>query len=386
MSEISSSGLGPPAVEALLAGRYRLSERIGRGGMADVYSAQDEILGRQVAVKVFRTDHPGADDRQRVDAEVRLLASLRHPGLVTVFDAGVAEPPDQHTFLVMELVPGPNLAQHLGQTRMTADAVARLGQDLAGALAYVHSQGIVHRDIKPANILLDTPHAGADEMPVKLGDFGIARLVDSTRLTMDGSTIGTANYLSPEQVQAGEATYASDIYSLGLVLVEALTGRIAYPGSGVEAAVARLHAQPVVPTQFGGGWAQLLTAMTDFAPDRRPTDQEVAERLAALSVVDPASAPTVSLTTLPDTEPGPAATSVPPTARLDPVATSKISRPRLRGRWLLAALAVAVVVVVLIVTGALNGHEPPASSPAPTYPTVPGQLGQDLNSLQGAVG
>jgi serine/threonine protein kinase len=386
MSEISSSGLGPPAVEALLAGRYRLSERIGRGGMADVYSAQDEILGRQVAVKVFRTDNPGADDRQRVDAEVRLLASLRHPGLVTVFDAGVAEPPDQHTFLVMELVPGPNLAQHLGQTRMTSDAVARLGQDLAGALAYVHSQGIIHRDIKPANILLDTPHAGADEMPVKLGDFGIARLVDSTRLTMDGSTIGTANYLSPEQVQAGEATYASDIYSLGLVLVEALTGWIAYPGSGVEAAVARLHAQPVVPTQFGGGWAQLLTAMTDFAPDRRPTAQEVAERLAALGVVDPASAPTVSLTTLPDTEPGPGATSVPPTARLDPVATSKISRPRLRASWLLAALAVAVVVVVLIVTGALNGHEPPASSPAPTYPTVPGQLGQDLTRLQGAVG
>jgi eukaryotic-like serine/threonine-protein kinase len=384
MSDNSSPTLGGSETGVLLGDRYRLRERVGRGGMADVYAGRDELLGRSVAVKVFRADSPTADDKRRVDAEVRTLASLRHPGLVTVFDAGTAQPPLEHPFLVMELVLGPTLGQHLAHAPIDAAGVARLAEQLAAALAYVHSQGVVHRDVKPANILLDTPHAGAADFLVKLGDFGIARLVDSTRLTMDGTTLGTANYLSPEQVTADEVSTASDIYSLGLVLIECLTGQIAFPGTGVEAAVARLHKQPVVPTRFGGGWTQLLTAMTERDPALRPTARAVAQQLSAMQNPSPATTATVptQLTqALPESPP----TIVGPPLDLETRAANGIGRSR---RVHVAVLAGVALVLALVLITALRSRPPAgaAPSPAPTYPTVPGQLGQDLSQLQRVVG
>ena len=385
MSDNSSPTLGGSEAGVLLGDRYRLRERVGRGGMADVYAGQDELLGRPVAVKVFRADSPTADDTRRVDAEVRTLASLRHPGLVTVFDAGTAEPPLEHPFLVMELVLGPTLGQHLARAPFSADGVARLAEQLTEALAYVHSQGIVHRDVKPANILLDTSHAGAADFLVKLGDFGIARLVDSTRLTMDGTTLGTANYLSPEQVTADEVSTASDIYSLGLVLIECLTGQIAYPGTGVEAAVARLHKEPAVPTRFGGAWTQLLTEMTDRDPGQRPTARDVADQLSAIQNPSSATTPTVALQltqTLPEI---PAPTTIGPPLDLGAHPTNG-SRPSRRVH--VAVLAGVALVLALVLVTALRSRPPDGAAPppAPTYPTVPGKLGQDLSQLQAAVG
>ena len=185
-----------------------------------------------------------------VSAPRQTLARLSHPGLVTVFDAVLVDGAQgQRSFLITEFVRGHNLRQRLDESSpagLPADEVSDLATQLSGALAYVHAAGIVHRDVKPANILLAAHPVGTQRI-VKLADFGIALLAENARLTEDGSTIGTANYLSPEQVTGSPVGSACDVYSLGLVLIECLTGEIVYPGGGVEAAVARLHRPPCCP-------------------------------------------------------------------------------------------------------------------------------------------
>ena len=276
-----------PQEGSLLDGRYELREVIGRGGMAMVHRARDRQLGRDVAVKIFRpgTDIDDADDRQR--REVRLLSALNHPGLVSVFDAQVGDVgdvgrPGGPAYLVTELVDGPTLAQQIKTATLTEQQVARMGVALGNALAYIHERGIVHRDIKPANILM----AGTDPVP-KLADFGIAVTVGSTRLTMDGLTLGTANYLSPEQVCGQAVTPASDVYSLGLVLMEALTGDLAFPGNGLEAALARLNRAPNVPRQAGRELRAVLGAMTARDPRLRPRAGQAARTLEKLYAPQP---------------------------------------------------------------------------------------------------
>ena len=277
-----------PVTGAVLGGRYRLLERIGRGGMADVFAAEDVLLTRRVAVKIFRFDLSTEDESRRVHAEMQTLAALHHPGLVTVFDAGtvheagtaeeLAEP-----YLVMELVNGPNLGQRLSSGPLSQVESAQLGTELAATLAYVHARNVIHRDVKPANILLDSAIADGAPFAAKLTDFGIARVVDSTHYTEAGFTIGTANYLSPEQALSAEVGTPTDVYSLGLVLLECLTGELAYPGSGIEAALARLNRQPVIPAGLGPGWQRLLAAATDREPANRPTAAELGAELRALA-------------------------------------------------------------------------------------------------------
>jgi len=277
-----------PVTGAVLGGRYRLLERIGRGGMADVFAAEDVLLTRRVAVKIFRFDLSTEDESRRVHAEMQTLAALHHPGLVTVFDAGtvheagtaeeLAEP-----YLVMELVDGPNLGQRLSSGPLSQVESAQLGTELAATLAYVHARNVIHRDVKPANILLDSAIADGAPFAAKLTDFGIARVVDSTHYTEAGFTIGTANYLSPEQALSAEVGTPTDVYSLGLVLLECLTGELAYPGSGIEAALARLNRQPVIPAGLGPGWQRLLAAATDREPANRPTAAELGAELRALA-------------------------------------------------------------------------------------------------------
>ena len=268
----------------VVAGRYRVDTLIGRGGMAAVYRAQDLSLGRTVALKLFAATGESAKDEGRKTSEIRLLASLKHHALVTLYDASDGSALDgEPAFMAMELVEGPTLSQLLDAGPLDRREVARMGADLAEALHVVHAAGIVHRDLKPSNVLLEDSTSPDRTFRVKLADFGIAYVVDSTRLTMPGTLVGTAAYLSPEQAKGEPPTPASDVYSLGLVLLESLTGVRAFPGSMIEAATARLLRDPVVPESVGADWAALLVAMTDRDPDQRPDALAVARTIHEFS-------------------------------------------------------------------------------------------------------
>jgi len=275
-------------IGVLIAGRYRIERLIGRGGMSTVYEAADENIPRHVALKVFRPELADNHDMQRHEGEVGMLAALNHPGLVTLFDA-VADD-DGNAVLVLELVTGGDLRTAMDTAPLSSAEVAIIGAAVADALAYSHDRGIVHRDVKPGNILVPE-RDGSDTGPrAKLADFGIARLIDETRMTATGSVLGTAHYLSPEQAVGGTVGAASDVYSLGLVLLEALTGERPFPGTGVESAAARLARDPILPARLDPAWVSLLRGMTKREPDARLTASEAAEMLREAATV-PAIAP-----------------------------------------------------------------------------------------------
>lgn len=270
--------------ERVFGGRYRVTGTLGHGGMASVYRAVDEQLGREVAVKVFRIGPVDRGERARAEAEIQTLATLRAPELVTLYDAALDDV-DGDSYLVMELVPGSDLATRLREGPLDPATAARLGAQVADGLAAVHAQGIVHRDVKPANVLLES-----DGRHVKLADFGIALLRDASRVTGTGTVMGTAAYLAPEQVLAKEITGKADVYSLGLVLLECMTGRQPFPGSAVESATARLTRSPEIDRQLPTAWRTLLHVMTAQDPAERPTAAEAAERLRALGRDEPTNA------------------------------------------------------------------------------------------------
>ena len=235
----------------LFAGRYRVEGALGHGGGADVLRAVDERLQRTVALKVLR---PGsAADADRFVTEALSLARLRHPGLVEVYDADAT---GAHPYLVLELVDGPTLAALLSAGPLGPAATVRTGRQLARTLAFVHQHRIVHRDVKPSNVLIDR-----DGNP-RLADFGIARALDDAGHTRTGAIVGTPAYLAPEQVRGQGAGPAADVYALGLLLIECLTGRREYTGGPVEAAVARLLRPPAVPSGLPPHLARALAAMT----------------------------------------------------------------------------------------------------------------------------
>ena len=256
---------------AVLGGRYRLEGLLGAGGMADVHRALDLRLNRPVAVKLFR---PGTDPdgERRFAEEARTLAGLRHPGLVAVHDYAVER---GRADLVMELVDGPTLAQELTREPYDAESATRVGLELARVLAYVHGEGVVHRDVKPSNVLVD--HDGR----MRLADFGIARLAGSSGMTSADLDVGTPAYLAPEQVRGEPAGPPADVYALGLLLLEALSGRKVYEGDGWAAAERRLDHRPPVPADLPEPLRSTLRAMTDPDPERRPDARRVAGLLSA---------------------------------------------------------------------------------------------------------
>ncbi|MBI9114861.1 serine/threonine-protein kinase [Sanguibacter suaedae] len=273
-----------------VADRYVVEALLGRGGTAAVYRARDQVLGRAVALKVFA---PGttAPHGARERAEVDLLASFHHPSLVTLFDVCTdADHGGERPVLVMELVEGPHLGERIAQGPLARVDVARMAGDLAEALHAVHEAGVVHRDIKPGNVLLGPSLLPTHEFRARLADFGIAYLVDSTRLTAEGILVGTPAYLSPEQARGEEPSPAGDVYSLGLVLLESLTRERAFDGPLLEALAARLSSDPHVPGHVGYGWKSLLAAMTARDPADRPTPLDVVVRARALEAEDEAGA------------------------------------------------------------------------------------------------
>ena len=243
--------------------------------MADVYDAVDNDTGRRVAVKVLRgVDNPL--DARRFAAEIRTTARLAHPCIVTLLDAGEHQ---GAPYLVMERVAGGSLAERVRQGPVPAPDVARIGAQVAAALAHAHEAGIIHRDVKPANVLLDeNGHA-------RLADFGIAVSATATRLTVSGSVAGSAAYVAPEQVLGDAVGPGADVYALGLVLLECLLGRPVYSGTAVEAALARLTRDPEIPAELPDDWVALLRRMTAGKPQRRPNADTAAQTLAGLATL-----------------------------------------------------------------------------------------------------
>ena len=256
--------------------RYELIAPIGVGAMAEVFRARDLLLDRDVAVKVFHR-HLLRDPLTlaRARSEMLVLARLGDAHLVRLYDASFPDPPGQ-PYLVMELVDGGTLTDAVGRAPMSTHRTAEVGTRLAQALAHVHAAGVVHRDVKPANVLL-TPDGD-----VKLADFGIA-LADGSRVTATRTVVGTAGYLAPEQIRGADAGPCADVHALGLILLECLTARREYPGSDVQAAVARLHRAPVIPADLPRAWRRLLAELTADEPAARPTAAAAHRHLAELS-------------------------------------------------------------------------------------------------------
>ncbi len=253
-----------------LPSRYQVSRLIGRGGAAVVLQARDLRLQREVAVKVFTQAASTPEVLIDQEREAQLLARSGHPNLVTIFDVASdrgATNGEQHLFLVMEYVDGPDLAQWLRTTRATTAQVVELGAALCAALQFVHRNGVLHCDIKPSNVLLQRGHDG--ELIPKLADFGIAAVLQG-QVPQGEFTVGTAAYLSPEQVEGHPLQEPSDVYALGLVLLEAATGRVAFPGAIVESAFARLDQEPEIGSALPAELAEILRGMTQRDPaDRR---------------------------------------------------------------------------------------------------------------------
>lgn len=274
---VISAGLGARvlALPDAPSGRFVVHELLGRGATATVFRGTDLHDGRPVAIKVAE----GPDPRQseRIHAEARILASLDHPAVVTFIAEGIVPAGDQwagRPFLVEEYAYGGSLAERIRNGAAAAGDVARWAEAALSGLAHVHARGLVHRDIKPANILLSELRRSA----VRIADFGIATPA-GTELE-PGDSSGTVHYMSPEQAAGRHPGEPGDIYSLGLVLLECLTGSKAFPGTPVESLVARTLRDPAIPAGLGAAWVALLAAMTAMDPAARPS-AAAAGKLAA---------------------------------------------------------------------------------------------------------
>jgi serine/threonine protein kinase len=244
----------------ILSGRYEIGDRLGSGGMSNVHQATDLILERTVAVKIL-AEHLSDDERfvERFRREALAVAKLIHPNIVQVYDTGID---DGRHYIVMEYVQGRSGAQILQrQGPLDGETTAEIGAQACAGLDYAHRRGIIHRDVKPGNLMVVGGPVGGGEMTVKLTDFGIARAVEQTRITQVGSVVGTAAYLSPEQVRGEEATPATDVYALGVVLYQFLTGRLPYEGSTLaELAVRQQNERPLPPSTYNDEVPEALGA------------------------------------------------------------------------------------------------------------------------------
>lgn len=335
-----------------LAGRYQLNHQLAVGGTSRVHEATDEVLGRQVAVKLLDSSLAASSDpagRERFLREGRTAAQFVHPHAVMVLDAGEDE---GDLFIVLELVEGPTLAQHLAaQGPLTIDEATRITEQVLDVLGAAHAQGIVHRDVKPANVLL-TPTGD-----VKLADFGIAKRFDDLEdsVTGTGLVIGTPRYLAPEQLTGATVSPATDVYAAGILLFEMLTGRPPFHGATLRETAAQQQLRPppdvrMLRPEVPEGLATIVAAALATEPGDRPSDAgTMAQAMRDLHALAP---PDV---TMPATQEVPATEVASRTQVMAPIAAAPPppspprqhlgGNPRPRRAW----LAVPVVAVVLLV-------------------------------------
>ena len=337
----------------LASDRYELIESLGTGGMARVWKARDTVLGRLVAVKRL-LPHSAAEPRlpERFRREAQAAGSLSHPGIVTVYDTGEDE---DGPFIVMEFVEGETLRTRLTRTGpFDLASASSIVAQIAAALDYAHEQGVIHRDVKPSNLILQA------DGKVKLADFGIARSAnDTATITEPGSLVGTLAYLAPEVIEGGSATPRSDIYSLGAVTYEILTGRAPFEADSLGALVSAIRAGQSAPLSGVPADAAraVMTAMS-AEPDLRPsTASEFADSLLGDSTLVIPAAPSGSGEDRPPSV-GPSIGSSDPTEILDP---EQLRGPFRRRNWLLAIPLLLGALGIAIFATVSNGSGPAAA-------------------------
>lgn len=352
-----------------VAGRYELVRPLGHGAMATVDLAHDVELDRPVALKRL-ADNLARDEevRPRFLREARLAARLAHPNVVRVFDVGED---DGRPFIAMEYVEGETLAELVGRRgRLPAAEVARLGVQMCAGLAAAHAAGLVHRDVKPQNLILSTDGV------LKLGDFGIALGHDGTKLTLAGTVLGTAGYLAPEQARGEPVTAAADIYAVGAVLYELLTGEPARTAGSLAELGAEGGLQPAdVARRLRAAPPELVTAVSAcLSPrpeDRPPSAAALARMLAPVA----SEAETLSL-------------PADPAQRATEILAVPVARPSLRwtgrrlgvGAALVAAALAGLAAAIALSTG--GGHAPRSTQTPRAHAVTPPKTGS--NAVEGA--
>ncbi len=370
-----------------IGGRYRIEGPLGRGGMAEVMAGTDLRLQRPVAVKFLLPEMAAREDiRRRFEAEACAAASLTDPHAVAVYDTGEH---DGLPYIVMERLPGETLADRIAQGPQDPAWVREMAREVLGALSAAHAAGLVHRDVKPGNILITADNHA------KIADFGIAKSLEATDgardLTGTGQLLGTPAYLPPERLDGGPATPQSDLYSLGVVLYEALTGKCPFPGeTPVATAMAIVAGEypPLSDVRPGLDPALVGTVERAMASDPAQRFPSATAMASALTRPDPTVAMDDALTLVHAAAPGTAILSHPvmtDTAEVGVVPAAAVGRRRSRAPLaaMLAALAVVALLVAVLNRGDGAGPNQPVSAqteqttaPAPTTTVARSQTPQ----------
>ena len=385
MTWAMSAASRPSSSGTIVEGRYELGPVIGTGGMGEVRRARDLRLGRDVALKLLRSDLAAQPEaRRRFGEEASAAARLSHANVVTVFDSGEHE---GDPYIVMECLPGRTLADELaGGAALELDRVRVIGLGVLGALGAAHALGIIHRDVKPGNVLL------TDDGIAKVGDFGIAKTAEGLDLTITGQLVGTPSYMAPERLAGAPATAASDLYSVGVLLYEAIGGRKPFPG---DSPMAVAHAitidEPPPLADLRPDVDGALAAVVQRALARDPADRfEGAHQMAAALAASQPDQTRVFTGPIRESQPATIAAPVAAPRRPLPRPASVSWRdraPESRTAIAVVGAAIAAIALLLVLTGG-GGDPGPASDPVsttsvvvPTGQEVPAPLDSAIDEL-----